>query len=470
MRVQVPGALLAKYDRPGPRYTSYPTVPAWTATFGEADYRRALRDLGSPQGGARSAADAGGLCVYLHLPFCARRCHYCGCNALDGCGRSVVGKYLDHLERELDLITGILGRRRAVQIHWGGGTPNFLSEPQLRRAMGLLRNAFIVTADAEISLETDPRLGTPEQARLLRELGFARVSLGVQDIDPAVQEAIGRVQPAERTRRFYEACREAGFASVNLDLVYGLPRQTPASLARTLDFARDLDPDRIACFGYAHVPWVRPNQEKVDTTDMPTGAAKFALFQQALDTFADTGYEWIGMDHFARPADELAVAARERRLHRNFMGYTTRPAADLLALGMSGISELAGAFAQNDPDLAGYQEALDEGHLPVIKGHRLSADDRLRRLAITHLMCNLELPWDLAAAEFGVRLDAALADDLERMAPLVEDGLVVREPDRLLVTDLGRFFVRNICMELDAYLPRETAASSGGRPIFSRTV
>jgi oxygen-independent coproporphyrinogen-3 oxidase len=381
-----------------------------------------------------------------------------------------VDGYLDRVEHELDLITGILGRRRAVQIHWGGGTPNYLSEPQLRRAMGLLQEAFAVTSDVEMSLESDPRLGTPEQAHLLRELGFERISLGVQDIDLSVQEAIGRIQPASRTRRFYEACRAAGFASVNLDLVYGLPRQTPASFAHTLDFVRELDPDRIACFGYAHVPWVKPNQERVDTTDMPTGAAKFALFQQALASFTDAGYEWIGMDHFARPADELAVAARERRLHRNFMGYTTRPAADLLALGMSGISELAGAFAQNDPDLAGYQNALDEGRLPVVKGHQLSTDDCLRRLAITHLMCNLELPWDVAAERFGVRLDEAFAAELERMAPLLEDGLVVREADRLRVTGLGRFFVRNVCMELDAHLPRETAAGIGERPIFSRTV
>ncbi len=458
MRANVPAGLLQKYDKPGPRYTSYPTVPVWSGDFGERDYRAALADLSQ-----RPEIE---LCIYLHLPFCARRCHYCGCNAVTGQGRGATERYLDAVAREVAAVIAVLGvNRRVVQIHWGGGTPNFLSESQLRRALGLLREHFDVAAAAEISLEADPRVGTSEQAHLLRELGFNRISLGVQDFDPYVQSAIGRNQSEARTRRFYTACREAGFASVNLDLVYGLPGQTEASFVRTLEVLQELDPDRVACFSYAHVPWVRSNQEKVDTSRMPSSAEKFALFLRAIDTLVTSGYAWIGLDHFARQGDDLAVAQRERRLHRNFMGYTTRPAADLLALGMSGISELGGCFAQNSADLAEYQEKLTGGHLPVVRGHRLSGDDALRRLAITHLMCNLELPFDLARQSHGVRLDEVFADELERLVPLAGDGLLVREQDRLRVTDLGRFFLRNICMELDAYLEQEV-----GRPLFSRTV
>jgi len=456
--VDVPQDLLRKYDKPGPRYTSYPTVPVWTNEFGEDDYRQALATLATkPQVE---------LCVYLHLPFCAKRCHYCGCNALSAQGNGTVAKYLDSVERELELLTAIFGSElRVVQLHWGGGTPNFLNRRQLRRAVELLKGAFYWDAEAEISLEADPRVGTPEQAALLRELGFNRISLGVQDFDPSVQKAIGRDQSEARTRRFYAACRETGFSSVNLDLVYGLPGQTRETFARTLSLVRELDPDRIACFSYAHVPWVRPNQEFVDTSRMPDPTEKFDLFRQSLTTLNDAGYEWIGMDHFARPTDELTLARHARTLHRNFMGYTTRPAADLLALGMSGISELADCFAQNSSDLDVYQDQISAGRLPIVRGHRLSKSDSLRRAAITHIMCNLELPFDLVADTHGIRLDEELASELERLEPLVDDGLLVREETRLRVTDLGRFFLRNICMELDAYLDQES-----NQPLFSRTV
>jgi oxygen-independent coproporphyrinogen-3 oxidase len=457
--------LLARYDRPGPRYTSYPTVPAWSADFGEREHRQALDRVRT-----RPQQD---LCLYLHLPFCARRCDYCGCNALTACGRGAVDRYLDQVRSELELVTTVLGRgRRVVQIHWGGGTPNYLDESQLRRAMFLLREHFCIEAGAEISLEADPRLGSHEQALLLAELGFNRISLGVQDFDPEVQRAIGRRQPEEMTRRFFAACREAGFASINLDLVYGLPRQTPATLARTLAVVGELAPERIACFGYAHVPWARPNQQRVDTTGMPVGARKFALFEQALQTLGAAGYDWIGLDHFARPDDELALALRQRRLHRNFMGYTVRPAADLLALGMSGISELGGCFAQNAADLQEYGKRLEAGRLPIVRGHGLSREDALRRRVITHLMCNRELPWDLCEAEFGVRLDdpaGEFAADLERLEPLAADGLLEWTPERLVVTPTGRFFLRNICMAWDSYLERDGAGAEA-RPTFSRTV
>ncbi len=458
MIVDVPRELVERYDRPGPRYTSYPTVPVWRQEFGEQDYRAALADLAD-----RPDED---LSLYLHLPFCAKHCHYCGCNAIVSRERDAVDRYLDRIERELALVTAVIGTgRRVVQLHWGGGTPNYLKDHQVERALGLLRDAFVLDPEAEISLEIDPRIGTPEQVRFLREVGFNRISLGVQDFDPRVQKAIGRRQGRDRTVGLYQACREAGFAGVNLDLVYGLPYQTEESFAATLREIVDLEPDRVACFSYAHVPWVRPHQQKVDTTDLPTGYRKFRLFLQAIATFAEAGYDWIGIDHFARHDDELSIALRERRLHRNFMGYTTRPAGHMLAFGMSGIGEVADRFVQNDATLDGYQQALDAGRLPVVRGLALSDDDRLRRLVILNLMCNLELPYGLTTDGFGAPADELLADELARLRPYADEGLVTFLPDRLQVTDLGRFFVRNVCMELDPYLER-----TADRPLFSRTV
>ncbi len=449
--------LLLKYDKAGPRYTSYPTVPAWSKDFDESDYREALINL---SGGARD------LSVYLHLPFCAKRCGYCGCNSVVGRGPGHVELYLDAVERELELIGAYAGGpHRVAQLHWGGGTPNYLKGDQISRALSLFEKTFQIEQDAEISLEADPRLGTSGQALMLRETGFNRISLGVQDIAPAVQRAIGRNQSERSTREFYAACRDGGFESVNVDLVYGLPAQTAASFDNTLESVLELSPDRIACFSYAHVPWVRPNQNEIDAALLPTPEQKFSLFRHAVSKLTGAGYVWIGMDHFAKKDDELAVAFSRRDLHRNFMGYTTRKGTELLALGMSGISEAGGCFAQNDSDLDGYQSAVRRGALPVVRGHRMSGDDRLRRRIIMQLMCNMELPFDVTEADFGERVDEAFPSELERMAPFARDGLVEMEPDRIRVTETGRFFIRNICMEWDAYLEKKPQ-----RPLFSRTV
>ncbi len=458
MRTGTAFSLLRKYDKPGPRYTSYPTVPVWSKGFDDGAYRDALAGLST---GSRSS-----LSVYLHLPFCARRCHYCGCNAVQGNGSKSVDGYLDCVERELELIEEAAGEaNRAAHVHWGGGTPNYLSESQVRRAHGLIGATFGFAPDAEVSLEADPRLGSAEQAAMLRAVGFNRISLGVQDVDAGVQRAIGRHQSEERTRGFYRACREVGFESVNLDLVYGLPAQTESSFARTLEVVLDLSPDRIACFSYAHVPWIRPNQNAIDEDLLPSAEDKFSLFVQAVTTLTGAGYEWIGIDHFAKPDDELARAYRGRVLHRNFMGYTTDEGAAMVGLGMSGISDLLDCFAQNSSDLDDYRSALEGGRLPTVRGYFLSREDRLRRAVITHLMCNMELPFGLTEAPFGVRIEEAFKVELERMQPFVDDGLVEIEPDRLRVTETGRFFVRNICMEWDSYLGKVA-----DRPVFSRTV
>jgi len=447
-----------KYNKPGPRYTSYPTVPAWKKPFGASDYREALEEL------ADRPDDE--LALYLHLPFCAKHCHYCGCNALVTREKNAVKTYLDQVERELKMVTDIIGTRRKVkQLHWGGGTPNFLDEKETERALNLMRTHFHVVEGAEVSLEIDPRIGSPEQAKFLREVGFNRISLGVQDFEERVQKAIGRRQSKERTVRVYDGCRAADFEGVNVDLVYGLPGQTHESFTETLERVIELAPDRLAVFSYAHVPWVRPEQNKVDMTVMLSGFEKFQLFQLTVDMFDAAGYDWIGIDHFAKRDDELAVALRERRLHRNFMGYATKPAPHMLAFGMSGIGDVCDRFVQNSPDLEPWGNTVDAGELPIVKGHKLSGEDKLRRLAILNVMCNLELPWDLTVPDFGQRADVMFADSLEALPPLVEDGLVKIDERGLRITEKGRYFVRNVAMILDTYLGQD-----GDKPIFSKTV
>jgi len=454
----VPRELLERYDRPGPRYTSYPTVPSWSDDFGEADYREALSELAGMKKESFS--------IYTHLPFCAELCTYCGCNATSTRKPEVVDAYLDRVEKELAFVTGTLGKgRRVQQLHWGGGTPNFLDADQRGRALGLLREAFAFDADAELSLEIDPRIADAEQIRALRDEGFNRISLGVQDFAPEVQEAIGRHQPREKTEAIYAACREVGFDSVNLDLVYGLPAQSRERFEASVDGIIALRPDRVALYSYAHVPWLKTNQRRIDESLLPAPSEKFALFLLALERFTDAGYAWLGMDHFALPTDELAVAASEKRLHRNFMGYTTRTAPHMLAFGNSGIGDLGGRFVQNESKLGRYQRALDADTLPVHRGMKLSADDLLRRRVITHLICNLELPFHLTEKDYGAPVDALLMLEIDRLRAYEQDGLVVVEPERLIVTDLGRFFIRNLCMELDSYLPQQQ-----DRPMFSRTV
>lgn len=453
----IPGEMIRRYDRPGPRYTSYPTVPAWEGGFGEPEYREALR--------AVAARPEDTLSLYVHLPFCAHKCLYCGCNAVVTSRAEVVDAYLDRLERELDLVLEDLGRNRTVvQLHLGGGTPNYLNQAQRHRLINRLARDFRFADGAERSIELDPRLVDDDQICDLKALGFTRISLGVQDLDPTVQAAIGRMQPVELIQRVVWAVRDEGFDSLNLDLIYGLPRQSLAMFRHTLDLVLGLGPDRMALFGYAHVPGLRANQRLIREEELPLGETKFRLFELAVRTFEEGGYQWLGLDHFAKPGDELAIAAAERRLHRNFMGYTLRPADHLIGLGASSIGDLAHRFAGTDAKLGYYQRELDNGKLPITRGHRLSADDRRRRTAIMHLMCNLELPLDLPL-DAGGTPRTHLAESLEGLAQHVEGGLITLEGDRYVVTPAGRYFLRNLCMELDAHL-----AKSREKAVFSRTV
>ncbi|MEN8006476.1 MAG: oxygen-independent coproporphyrinogen III oxidase [Candidatus Krumholzibacteriota bacterium] len=458
MPLNIPADFVEKYNKPGPRYTSYPTVPAWDQVFGENEYREALTEL------AGRTDDE--LAIYLHLPFCAKACHYCGCNMLVTREKGAVHQYLDRVEKELERVTSIIGTdRKVAQFHWGGGTPNFLNEEETERALNLFRAAFDIKPDAEVSLEIDPRIATPDQAVSLREAGFNRISMGVQDFDQRTQKAIGRNQTREKTLKVYQGCRDAGFEGVNVDLVYGLPGQTFDSFTDTLKGIIELQPDRVACFSYAHVPWVRPNQELVDTTIMLTGYEKFQLFQLTVDMFQDADYSWIGIDHFAKKNDELSVALENRVLHRNFMGYATKPAPHMLAFGMSGIGDVCDRFVQNDADFNSWSEGIDAGGLPVVKGHKLSEDDKLRRLAILNLMCNLELPWTLTEKAYGAPADKLLAESLKALPPLIADDLATMDEGGIRITDKGRYFVRNVAMILDAYLGK-----GKGKPIFSKTV
>jgi oxygen-independent coproporphyrinogen-3 oxidase len=453
-------ALIERYDRPGPRYTSYPTAVEFHTGFSQADYRARLRT---------ASASGAPLSLYVHVPFCEERCAYCGCAVIATKRHDVAATYLAYLQREIAMLAEALGtRRRVVQYHWGGGTPTYLSPAQIEELDATVRRHFDVAADAEQAIEIDPRVTTREQIQLLRRLGFNRLSFGIQDFDPRVQRAIRRHQSEQETLALYRFARETGFQSINFDLIYGLPLQTPESFRRTLASVVDLRPDRIAIYSYAHVPWIRPNQKAIDPLDLPDAPGKRALLATAVDALTTAGYVSIGIDHFALPGDELAIAARQRRLHRNFMGYTVRPAPDSVGVGVSAIGDVAGAFAQNHKTLARYYEALDSGRFPVERGYALSDDDQLRRYVIAELMCNFHLDAAALRTRFGVDLEDRFAAELERLAQPggpAADGLVRVGRDGLTVTDLGRLFVRNVCMTFDTYL-----AAHEGRPTFSRTV
>lgn len=392
--------------------------------------------------------------LYAHFPFCATRCLYCGCNAVPTVRSAKVDRYLDDFAHELALLTDALGWGRPVtQMHWGGGTPNLLTPAQTERAMRLLTDAFALSDDAELSVECDPRLVTEGQMLHYRSLGFSRVSFGVQDLDETVQRAIGRLQPLPLVQSVVEQARSAGFTEINLDLIYGLPHQTLQSVDATLDAVLALNPDRLACFAYAHLPEQRPHQGAIPLGALPNTLERVALFGRVVERLTDAGYAWIGFDHFARFDDPLAVAQREGRLHRNFMGYTTESAPHLLGVGMSSISEVNGTFVQNASSLGAWQDAVRGGSLPVVRGHRLTEDDRLRGAIIKRLLCNLDLPLAM--------LPERLRGALELLSASAEDGLVTVEPNRIVVTELGRYFLRSLCQPFDAYLPVRAKSDRG---------
>jgi oxygen-independent coproporphyrinogen III oxidase len=450
--------LLAKYGANGPRYTSYPTALQFRDDFDLDHYQRAAADPG--------AADTD-LSLYFHIPFCDTVCFYCGCNKVATKNRARAKPYVQQLVREMALQAALFDTKRPVsQLHWGGGTPTFLSLDEMSTLMAATREHFALQpeSEAEYSIEIDPREASAETIGHLRSLGFNRLSLGVQDFDPVVQRAVNRVQPLELTIDVMNAARANGFDSISVDLIYGLPHQDVKSFGRTLDTILLLAPERISVFGYAHMPQLFKMQRQIDAAALPTPATRLALLQRVVEQLTDAGYVYIGMDHFALPTDELARAQRQRTLHRNFQGYSTRADCDLIGFGASSIGKVGDVYAQNAKDLPGYGAAIDAGRLAISRGVRLTADDRLRRDIITELMCNLELRFDEFEAAYGVRFPAAFAPELERLRAFEADGLVARSTNRLEVLPAGRMFVRNIAMVFDRYLGAQQAER------FSRTI
>jgi len=382
---------------------------------------------------------------------------------------SIASRYLDYLSKEIELLAAHLGgRRRLSQLHWGGGTPTYLSAADIARLRGIITGSFELDSSAEQGIEIDPRVTTPEQLTLLRTFGFTRLSIGVQDLNREVQAAIGRRQSERVTRDVYECARHLRFDSINFDLVYGLPGQTLDGFRATLDAVVGLGPDRVAVYSYAHVPWLRPHQKLLDAARLPDAELKYQLIGAAIDMFTDAGYVAIGMDHFARPGDDLAIAAASHRLHRNFMGYTTQPATDMVGVGLSAIGDIRGAYAQNHKKLSAYYAALDKGLFPTERGCLLSRDDLVRRHVIGELMCNFRVSRESVARRFGIDFDDYFAEELsllESGAGPAADGFVEVDGDTIGVTPRGRLFVRTVCMVFDRYL-----ATHQGAPTFSRTI
>lgn len=448
--------LLRKYSVPGPRYTSYPTAPYFHTGFGEADWAEALA----------APAEGRGLSLYAHIPFCDSLCYYCGCNmvATRDYGKTV--PYLAAIEREMaETASRIDGRRMAHQLHWGGGTPTYLNPDDIRNLMAIMRHYFRVAPDAEISCEVDPRELTRAHLEALRESGFNRVSFGVQDMDPAVQQAVNRIQPPELIRQVMDWSRELGFESINLDLIVGLPKQTVESFRRTLAQVVEWAPDRLAVFAYAHVPWMKKHQQLIREADLPDAAARLGLQEAVNESLGEAGYVNIGLDHFARPEDELVRAQRNKTLWRNFQGYTTHKDSDILAFGVSSISQTADVYMQNEKNLKRYQDRVGYTGFAVERGIRLGRDDRIRRDAITRVMCDLALDFAAFGREWDINFADYFAVSLVDLRPLADDGLVELAPDRVTVTETGRLFLRNIGMCFDRYLKE----AAGERPRYSRT-
>ncbi len=451
--------LLQRFDVNGPRYTSYPTADRFVEAFTADDYIQALSHRGQ-QGSALP------LSIYVHVPFCASLCYYCACNKIITKHHERGTEYLKYLEREVELQVAHLGRGHAVsQLHLGGGTPTFLSDEELAQLMAMLRRSFSLVPGGEYSIEIDPRTVTSERLQALAALGFNRVSFGVQDFDPEVQKAIHRIQPAEQVFRLVDEARRIGFESINVDLIYGLPKQTAESFARTLAQVNELRPDRIALYGYAHLPERFKPQRRIISADLPTGGSKIGMLSSALAAFEQAGYVYVGMDHFALPDDPLAVAKRQGRLHRNFQGYSTQPDCDLIALGVSAIGRVGATYSQNAKTLEEYYDLIDQGHLPVVRGLAVSRDDLARRAVIMALMCQGQVLFEPIELAWMLDFKSYFAAEMAQMAQLVDQGLVTIDAQGIRVTAEGWYFVRAVAMVFDRYLQADRS-----RAKFSRII
>ncbi len=453
--------LLRRFDGNGPRYTSYPTADRFVEAFAADDYVQALK-----QRRAGPAAMTLPLSLYVHIPFCESLCYYCACNKIITKHHDKADEYLRYLDREINLHTAHLGLGQVLsQLHLGGGTPTFMSDVQLRALMAMLRRSFSFAPGGEYSIEVDPRTVDVNRLAVLAELGFNRLSFGVQDFDPAVQKAVHRMQPAEQVFALVEAARTQGFESVNVDLIYGLPQQTPESFDRTLAQVAALRPDRVALYAYAHLPERFKPQRRIASAELPPASSKLAMLSQSLVAFDAAGYVYVGMDHFALPDDALAVAKRQGRLHRNFQGYSTQPDCDLIALGVSAIGRVGAIYSQNAKTLEEYYGHLDQGRFPVVRGLALSRDDLLRRAVIMALMCQGQLQFESIELAYLIDFRRYFALELAALSALAEQGLVLLDSSGIQVTATGWFFVRAVAMVFDRYLQADR-----NRAKFSRII
>ena len=459
-KIQFDAALIKRYDTAGPRYTSYPTAVAF-APFTEAEYKNQARlsnedPIPLP------------LSLYFHIPFCDTICFYCACNKIATKDRSLSTKYLQYLFREIEIQASLYDVDRPVeQLHWGGGTPTFLNHDEMRALMAKTRQHFKLHDgdNGDYSIEIDPRSVTVETISVLREIGFNRFSLGVQDVDERVQRAVNRIQPIEQTQTVIEACRALGAKSISVDLIYGLPFQSVESFRQTLDTMIALSPDRISVFNYAHLPNLFKPQRRINEVDLPSADTKLQILQLAIEHLTSAGYEYIGMDHFAKPDDELAIAQQQGTLHRNFQGYTTHADCDLIGMGVSSISSVADCYSQNAKTLDEYYTAIEQGHLPVIRGITLDNDDVIRREVIQQLACHFALNFSQIERVFNLDFTEYFARELELLQPMVHDELLQFVPTGIEVTPRGRFLIRNICMVFDVSLRKQ-----GVQQRFSRVI
>jgi oxygen-independent coproporphyrinogen-3 oxidase len=446
--VEFDAAIITKLSQSGPRYTSYPTADRFQGDFGYSQFLEAVAGL-------RMRRSRRPLSLYIHIPFCDTVCYYCGCNKIVTKDHSKAAVYLGYLKQEIDMQGRLFdGMGQIEQLHFGGGTPTYLSDKQMGDLMAHLHANFDFADDAhgEYSIEIDPRTVSVERVHSLRAQGFNRISLGVQDFDPDVQKAVNRIQPEAETRAVMDAARAAGYRSISIDLIYGLPKQTMASMTQTLDKVIDASPDRIALYNYAHLPHIFKPQRRIADADMPTPAVKLELLAMCIQRLCDAGYIYIGMDHFAKPDDELAVAQRQGRLQRNFQGYSTRAESELISCGVSAISAVGATYSQNEKTLDAYYARLDDGVLPITRGIKMDNDDLLRRMVIGKLMCNFELSLSSIEQGFPIKFRQYFATELQKLKAFEDDGLLTVDDEWISVTPKGRLLIRNICMVFDRYL------------------
>ena len=452
--------LLRKYDRPGPRYTSYPTAPLFNEGFTAKDFRDEIVSTNTPD----ATSDVS---LYFHFPFCDTLCYFCGCTMIVTRDRQRIEEYNTYLKKEIDLVAPMLSpRRKVVQVHWGGGTPTHLTPDQIRAMGAHIRASFNIDPAAEMSVEVDPRELTRAHLEALYETGFNRMSMGVQDFEQSVQESVNRIQPETMSRDVHRWALEIGYRSINFDLIYGLPFQNLKSFEKTVRKVIEFSPDRIAVFNYAHVPWLKPHQKLITPDSLPTPAQKLEILKMTIEVLSSNGYEYIGMDHFAKPDDELARAQKEKTLYRNFQGYSTKSGADLYGFGMSSISHFQNIYAQNTKNIPEYYKALNDGGFATHLGYRMTADDQIRKFAIMRLMCDLELEKRAVESRFGISFDEYFAGSIHGLQQFVDDGLVILSTDKISIVGAGRLLLRNIAMCFDAYLD----SMKKDKPVFSRTV